>query len=62
MRDEAIRLGSSQVSESARRGYRLDDSRRDISWLEELRDEEIVRCEQKVARRAEKETLQLEEL
>ena len=35
---------------------------RDISRLEELRDEEIVRRKQKVVRRAEKETSQLEEL
>ena len=35
---------------------------RDISRLEELRDEEIMRREQKVARRVEKDTSQLEEL
>ena len=43
MRDDAIRLESSRVSERARRGKGPHDSRRDISRLEELRDEEIAR-------------------
>ena len=38
------------------------DGKREISRLEGLRDEEIVRRERRVAQRAEKETSRLEEL
>ena len=38
------------------------DGKREISWLEGLRDEEIVRREQRIARRTEKETSRLAEL
>ena len=62
MSGDAIRLESSRVSESARRGKGPHDSRRDISRLEELRDKEIARREKKVTRRAEEETSQLEGL
>ena len=44
---DAIRLELSQVSESARRGKGLHDNRKDISQLEELRDEEIAQREQR---------------
>ena len=62
MRSDAVRLEISRVSESARRRKGPHNSVRDISRLEELRDEEIARCEQKVVRCAEKETSKLEEL
>ena len=55
MSGDAIRLDSSRVSESARRGKGLHDSTRDISRQEELRVEEI-------ARRVEIEALWLAEL
>ena len=47
MSGNAIRLESSRVSESARRGKGPHGSRRDISRLEELRDEEIARHKQR---------------
>ena len=47
MSGDAIRLDSSRFIESAQRGKGPHDSRRDISWLEELQDEEITRREQR---------------
>ena len=48
MSGDAIRLELSRVSESARRGRGPHNSRRHISWIKELRDEEIARCKQRI--------------
>ena len=45
---DVIRLELSRVSESARRGRGPHNSRRHISRLEELRDEEIARREHRI--------------
>ena len=58
----AIRLELSQVSESAQRGKGLHDNRRDISRLESCETRRSHDASRGVARCAEKETLQLEEL